>query len=73
MMTDDGVEHTFDKLEQLRRLVKVDYSENMITDKGAESLAVALGHNRKTQIESILFNNNQLTKKGLKAILSKIK
>ena len=70
LITDHGVERCFESLPALRRLRKVDFSHNAVTDAGIRSLGLRIGDRyvaagRGSQLSCILFNANKITNEGV--------
>ena len=59
-------------MQSLRRLKKIDFSDNSIFDKGIEGICPYIGANRKSRLATLKFSNNSVTDKGLKRLLKAI-
>jgi len=61
-LEDEGLVITFEALSSLREVRKIDYSNNGIFTKGIEGICQYIGGvYRKSDLESIKFNNNDIT------------
>ena len=69
---DEGLQITFSALEGLRKLTKIDYSNNNIFDHGISKIGLFLGRNVKSILRSIKFNQNQISDQGLTNLLQSI-
>ena len=66
---DDGLISTFDAISSLKRLTKIDYSENIITNRGLESICPQIGAHIKSVLSELNFNHNEISDRGLKKFL----
>jgi len=72
-LEDEGLVITFEALSSLREVRKINYSNNGIFSKGIEGICQYIGGvYRKSDLESIKFNSNDITDLGLTKLLEAI-
>ena len=68
----EGLALTFDAIQMLKKLRKVEYANNNIFDAGIAKICPVFGKNQKSELSTIKFNTNEVTNEGLFAILKAI-
>lgn len=73
-LSDEGARSLFDSACRGRRMNRINFSQNHITDVGVESIANVIDYhariNHKTHIEYLSLAGNMITGKGVKALLN---